>query len=185
MNKIITACFRLFTGCFIVSILILPMTLEGQDDHSSKYNRDTLIVSAKELMTSAKYCALITFSESGLPNVRTMNPFAPEKDMTVWLGTNAKSRKVKEIKNNSVVALYYASSGGSGYVVVRGNAYIVNDEKTKNKYWKSEWEEFYEDNKENYMLIKVIPEKLEVVDYGRGIVGDQETWAVPAVDMKQ
>ena len=33
----------------------------------------------------------------------------------------------------------------------------------------------YKDRKENYLLIKVIPKKLEVLDYKHGIFGNKKT----------
>jgi general stress protein 26 len=169
-------------ACFFILFLFIPMSVTGQTVHSAQYEKDTLIAAAKDLMTSAGYCALITLGKGGNPNVRTMDPFAPENDMIVWLGTNVNSRKVSEIKNDSRVVLYYGSHKGSGYVVVNGNAFIVDDDDSKNKYWKDKWDQFYSEKKSNYILIKVIPDKLEVVDYSRDIIGDPETWAVPVVN---
>ena len=40
------------------------------------------------------------------------------------------------------------------------------------RYWKKEWEAFYPENKENYMLIKFVPDKLEIVDYRHNIIGE-------------
>ena len=51
-------------------------------------------------MISAKTCALITLDSEGRPRVRVMDPFIPENDFTVWFGTNPKTRKVEQIKNN-------------------------------------------------------------------------------------
>ena len=51
----------------------------------------------------------------------------------------------------------------------------------KTKYWKKEWDQFYSDNQANYIQIKEIPNKLEIVDYKHGIVGESKTWAVPSV----
>ena len=66
--------------------------------------------------------------------------------------------------------------------MIKGKAGIVDDSELKLKYWKEEWSRFYEDEKTNYTLIKVLPENIEVIDYRRGIVGDSKTWAVPSVE---
>src|SRR5690349_21804768 len=47
-------------------------------------SREQLIKAAREIMTSASYCALITSDSRGAVNARTMDAFAPEADMTVW-----------------------------------------------------------------------------------------------------
>ena len=184
MYRFIAAVPGFFAVCFAVLLFILPTAIEAQDTYPAKHNRDTLIAAAGNLMKSAGYCALVTLDENGFPNVRTMHPFEPEKDMTVWLGTNSNSRKVNEIKNNPRVALYYFLSNASGYVVLKGIATLTDDPAMTGKYWKEKWEDYYEDQKKNYMLIKVVPDKIEVVDYNSGITGDSDTWAVPSVSFK-
>lgn len=131
---------------------------------------------AKEIMNAAKTCALITVDKEGRPRVRTMDPFAPGEDLSVWFGTNANSRKVEQIKNNPRVTLYYLDKDESGYVMVHGKAKLVNSEEEKNKHWKTKWEAFYLKNRENYLLIKVTPDWIEVSSAPRGLHGDAKTW---------
>jgi general stress protein 26 len=140
-----------------------------------------VMLAAREIMTSAKTCALITLDEEGRPRVRTMDPFAPESDFTVWFGTNPKSRKVEQIKKDARVTLYYAENDGSGYVMLYGIAQIINDQKEKGKRWKVEWEAFYPNKYDDFLLLKVSPEWLEVVSYSRGVLGDPITWEPPKV----
>ena len=183
MKKNFASVIKIFAGCLII-ISIIPMSVNAQKNDSSDFDRDTLIKAAEDLMIASRYCGLITLDDSGHPQIRTMDPFAPEEDLTVWFGTNSASRKVREIKNDSRVTIYYQADKGTGYVVVRGNAVLVDDEQTKKKYWKDKWEEYYSEKKENYLLIKVVPEKLEIVDYTSGIVSKSETWAAPSVELK-
>jgi general stress protein 26 len=134
-------------------------------------------------MEAAEYCALITLDRSGRPQARTMDPFAPDDAMTVWLGTHRASRKVAQIRNDPRVALYYEAPGGAGYVAISGTAHLVDDPSEKARRWKEEWEQFYVDRESDYLLIEVTPEVLEIVDYSRDIVGDPDTWRVPSVQL--
>lgn len=165
----------------ILILLLSSQTLLGQDTNTEGFSQDFLVNAAKEMMTSTGYCALITLDNSGHPQARIMNPFLPEDDLTVWFGTNNASRKVKEIKNDPRVTVYYQPGDASGYAVLTGKAYLVDDNEMKKKYWKKEWENFYSEGKSNYLLIKVIPDKLEIIDYSNNITGDPDTWAVPRV----
>jgi general stress protein 26 len=167
---------------FSAIILLCPLGVWAQDTELTNYERDTLITAAKEIMETTRYCALITLDKSGHPQVRTMDPFSPNEDMVVWLGTNINSRKVMEIRNNPRVTLYYEAPNGIGYVVIQGNAYLIDDPEKIVKYWKEEWDRFYPDKNSTYTLIKVIPEKLEIIDYGHGITGSLKTWTVPHVE---
>jgi hypothetical protein len=47
---------------------------------------------AKELMVAAENAALITLDSTGVVHVRAMNPFLPEDNFTVWMGTNPKKQ---------------------------------------------------------------------------------------------
>jgi general stress protein 26 len=148
--------------------------------HAQEEDPDSLSIklmdAAREIMSSAESCALITIDQEGRPRVRAMDAFDPEEDFTVWFGTNANSRKVDQIKNNPKATLYYLEKGSAGYVMISGTAELVDDQKEKENRWKPEWEAFYPENRENYLLIKFTPEWMEVVSYTYGIHGDPESW---------
>lgn len=170
------------TTFFILPILMLIPLKSSSQKVAQKDSSDVkLMNAAKEIMTTAGTCILITLGENDLPMVRVMDPFLPEDDFTVWFGTNPKSRKVNQIKKNPNVTLYYQDSDDSGYVVIHGIAQLINDQKEKDKRWKNDWASFYPNKTDAYLLIKVSPEWMEVLSYSRGIVGDSETWQPPFV----
>ena len=145
--------------------------------------RDELVAAARKVMTSQTYCALITLDASGRPSVRTMNPFPPEDDLTVWFATNDRSRKVAEMRANPRVTLYYADHAkASGYVSLSGRAVLVDDRaeilKRKRAYWDTSFPGL-----KNLVLVKVVPEKLDVLDYEGKIVVDPVTWRTPSIDV--
>ncbi len=164
-----------------VASLLMPLRISSQNIAQKDSINSNLLNAAREIMAAAGTCALISLDENDSPMVRTMDPFLPESDFTVWFGTNAKSRKVSQIKKNPKVTLYYLDKDASGYVVIHGKAQLVNDEKEKEKRWKAEWEAFYPDKTESYLLIKVTPEWMEVLSYTRGIVSDPINWQPPLV----
>ncbi len=145
-------------------------------------SRDTLIAAARQMMEAARFCALITLDESGTPRVRAMDPFLPEDDMVVWLGTDRRTRKVQDIERDPRVTLYYFAPQADGYVSISGTARLVDDPAEKNRRWKSGWEQYYANKEADYILIAVTPYWMEVISYSRGIAGDPETWAAPVVE---
>ena len=161
--------------------MLFPLKGFSQNKVSRDSTDNKLISAAKEIMNLAGTCALITLDEEGRPRVRAMDPFAPEDDLTVWFGTNSKSRKVNQIKKDPRVTLYYLDSDVSGYVMIHGIAKLVDDEEEKEKWWKDKWEAFYLKNKENYLLIKVSPVWMEISSTPRSIFGDTITWQPPKV----
>jgi general stress protein 26 len=162
--------------------LIIPVA-SGQVKQAPRLDRQSLIATAREIMQTARYCALITLDPTGRPQARTMDPFPPEEHMVVWLATNPNSRKVREIRRNPRVTLYYFVREDQAYVTISGRARIVRDAREKAKHWKDEWKDFYPDRQ--YLLIAVEPEKLEVISVKQGIIGDSITWTPPAVRFRK
>ena len=136
---------------------------------------DTILYAARNIINSTKYCALITVDSVGEVHARMMEVFPLEDEFTIWFGTNVKSRKVQEVRNNPKVTVYYANPEGNGYVTVFGKAQLVDDPKEKLKRFKKEWENFFTD-KNDFILIKLIPQKMEIISYQHGVNGDKETW---------
>ena len=165
--------FAVFIG------LVTAQPLLGQTPQS--FSREKLIDAAREIMTTTRYCALITNDRRGNTNARTMDAFAPDEKLVVWFGTNPLSRKVAEIRRNPRVTLYYFDRENQAYVTVRGVARIVNDSAEKLRHWKDDWKMFYPDREKSYMLIEVRPVRLEVVNTKTGIVGTSPTWRPPTV----
>ena len=81
---------------------------------------------AQEIMINAKNCSLITIDSLGIAHARVMDPFLPEENFTVWMATNPKSLKVRQIKDNGQVTLFYFDQKSVSYVTLQGVARIVN-----------------------------------------------------------
>src|ERR1041384_637208 len=146
-----------------------------------KWNRDELILAAREIMNKARYLALSTTNAQRSVQARTMDAFAPDEKMIVWLATKSRSRKVGEIRRNPRVTLYYFERENQAYVTIHGTARLVNDSAEKARHWKEEWSAFYPNRNKDYLLIKVVPTRLKVVDTKKGIVGDAQSWRPPTV----
>lgn len=147
----------------------------------NKISDKKLKKAARETIESSGTCALITLDNEGQPRARAMDPFPPDDDFTIWFGTNAKSRKVNQIKNDPRVTVYYLADDASGYVSIYGLAELIDDKKAKEKHWKPEWEAFYVDKDSDYLLIKVTPLWMELISEKQGINGDPVSWQPPKV----
>jgi general stress protein 26 len=167
----------------LIFVAVAAQSARTQETNKS-FSQTELVAAAREIMATARYCALITMDSSGRPQARTLDPFPPDEDMVVWLGTNSRSRKVTEIRRNPRVTLYYFDREGQAFVTISGIARLVNDPKEKAKRWKDEWKDFYPNRARDYLLIAVKPERLEVVSVKKGIVGDPRTWKPPSVSFR-
>jgi general stress protein 26 len=159
-----------------------PITKASKGEKSLLADREAVIAAAREIMAAQKYCAIITTDSDGRPQIRTMNPFPPEDDLTVWFATNSRCRKVREIRGNPQVNLYYADhQNAAGYVAIAGKAFLIDDPAEKLKRKRDYWEKAFPDW--TYLvLIKVVPERLEVLNYQHNLLNDPVTWRTPVIE---
>ncbi len=139
---------------------------------------------SRALIGRAYFGSLVTHAGDKMMRVRVMEPFAPTDDWIIWLATNRHSRKVKEIERNPYVSLHYFDRSSPGYVSLYGRAQLVDDSLTKQKIWKKGWEKFYP-GRQNYLLIRFEPERLEMIDVSGGLPGDSLTWAPYTVILRR
>jgi general stress protein 26 len=164
---------------FSAGILACAATAPTRMDDSTR------LAAARELMTRARYCALITIGEDGQPQARTIDPSSPDARMAVLFVTNPATRKVKQMERDPRVTLYYFDEKSPGYVTVIGTARAIDDPSAKQQRWLEKWTPFYPTGANGAVLYEVTPRTIEVVDVKRGVVGDPQTWAPPSVDIKQ
>jgi len=81
--------------CLILFVFLLVMEHGICQESASNNSTDTskLINAAKEIMTEAGTCALITLDKDGSPRARTMDPFLPEENFTVWFWHQCQQQK--------------------------------------------------------------------------------------------
>ena len=172
--------FKLKAVAITFYLSVVPLSVPAQQ--SRPFSRDELITAAREIIATARYCALITNNSTGRSEARTMDPFPPDSEMVIWLGTNSHSRKVAEIRRRPRVTLYYFDRESGAYVTIQGIARLIDDRNEKARHWKAEWQAFYPNRDKDYLLIEVRPLKLEVVNTRKGILGDPRTWLPPTVN---
>lgn len=166
------------TICFLVIYLIDPYNLSAQNS----FNRDTILAASREIITATHYCALSTVDSLGQPHVRTMNPLPLNDEFITWFATSRTSRKVSEIRYNPKVCVYYADHvAAKGYVSISGTAQVIDDKdlliKMKREYWQSipGWQD-------KFVLIRIIPKTLEVINYKHGLNNDPNTFKAPVIE---
>jgi general stress protein 26 len=110
-----------------------------------------------------------------------MNPFPVKDDFIIWFATSRTSRKVTEIRNNPRVCVYFANHlAAKGYVSINGSASVIDDKelliKMKRDYWDG-----IEGWQDRFVLIKIIPKSVEVINYKHGLNNDPNTLRAPTI----
>ena len=169
---------RLSIGALILCSVILSSNVNAQ----ILVNRDTMLAAALEIMKETSYCGLVTVDSTGQPQVRTMNPFPANEELITWVATSRTSRKVKEIRENPKVCVYYANHlSAKGYVNITGIAEIIDKElliKMKRDYWSGipDWQNIF-------VLIRIKPQSVEVINCKHSVNGDPNTFKAPTIDL--
>jgi general stress protein 26 len=171
-----------FALVLICGSILFSATVPSKLHAQTTISRDTVILAAREIIRETTYCALVTVDSSGQPQVRTMNPFPPNDELITWFATSRHSRKVREIKNNPKVCVYYANHiSAKGYVSITGTAEVIDNKdllmKMKRDYWNGipNWQDLF-------VLIKIVPKTLEVINYKHGLNNSPGTFKAPSID---
>ena len=175
---------KLNSRMILTCLVLLSFAPAGNLFSRNSADRDTIMVAAREIIKETTYCALVTVDSSGQPQIRTMNPFPPNEEFITWFATSRTSRKVREIRNNPKVCVYYAAHiDAKGYVNITGTATVIDDKdlllKMKREYWNGipGWQE-------KFVLIKIIPKTIDVINYKHGLTNDPNTFRAPSVSMQ-
>jgi general stress protein 26 len=159
------------TGRTVLILAVPTVVWAGSMAQQAGASAESLIQAAREEMVGARYCFLITLDDLGQPQARLMDAFEPEADMTVWMATDARTRKVRQLRHDPRATLAYYAGGGNGYVTLIGRVRLVDDAEERQQRWKSGWEAFYADGPTDdaYLLLKFTPMRIELMNISRGI----------------
>lgn len=164
---------RSFFCVFLFGFLFVSVSLFAKEPAAQVIPRDSLLIIARTIVDSADCRVLVTVDGENKPQARAMSVFPPEPDWTLWLGTNPRSRKANQIKNNPNVMVYFYDTMGFSYVSVAGKARFVNEPDKKKKYWREGWTRFYPDPENDYILIQVTPERMEICSFQYKLFWDE------------
>lgn len=168
--------------CLPLIISFICVATGYSQSNQDPYSRDTLITAAREIISANQFCALVTLDSTGQSQVRTMNPYPLGDELVIWFATSRKSRKVQEIRNDSRVSVYYADhNNATGYVTVNGKAEVIDDIDLLVKMKREYWETYKIDWYNTFVLIKIVPVTMDVINYKRGVYGETATNRAPSL----
>ena len=160
--------YRTFLTLFLLLFFSVLFSQNNSDDYLESI--------AFDIIKESKNCVLVTLDSENKPTTRVMEHNLYNKKFDIYLVTNPFSRKVSHLKSNPIISLNFQSNDRLSYVSVNGEAQLIDDIKLKNKYWKEEWTPHYKNIETDCVLIKIIPESLEIVSLTNEVLGDSKTW---------
>ena len=131
-----------------------------------------------KLMQTTDAAYLSTISEDGFPHTRMMGNLWNEKqckvakelftghdeDFLIYMLTGNSSPKMKQIRANPKVSVYYGNAAEFHTMLLIGNIEEVYDPDLKKKMWQDEWKMHWPGGPEDpeFILLKLLP------DYAKG-----------------
>ena len=178
---------RVRTVPLLALLLALAPSLRAQGKPAGEAparSRERIMEVARQIMSAARFCTLVTIGDLGQPQARVVDPLEPDGAFAVYVATNPLSRKVGEIRRDPRVTLLYFDTARSAYVTLVGRAIEVKDAE-KSAHRKKDWDAFFPAARpEAYALYRIVPSRLEVVSARDGLSGDPATWRPEIVDLK-
>ncbi|MFT5012455.1 MAG: general stress protein 26 [Patiriisocius sp.] len=136
---------------------------------------------ARDVINKVRYGALISMGEAGQPRSRIVDAFPPDDDFVIYVATKPNTRKVKQIRNQPKVTLFYFDPESRNYVSVMGNATLIEADDVKVAMRReADSDRIYPNFPDDYLLIKVEPSAVEGLL--PGYRGDKETWMPARVE---
>jgi general stress protein 26 len=124
---------------------------------------------ALEFARSQTVSMLATVSKAKGVNARVMMIAGVDDDLTVWYGTYSASDKLAEIKSNPKACVIISDNKTMTDIRMHGGIQVLTDQKTKDRFWKDEWTQFYPKGKTDpsYTVLKFTPLDTEFRNMGK------------------
>jgi general stress protein 26 len=116
---------------------MMDKTIGGQE------SVDRLLAAATDVMAKVTNCWLVTMGRDGRPNARIVSPISGvsgDDEWRVWFLISNSSRKAADIHTDSRVLLGYQYDPDSAYVVLAGQAFIMEERSEISRRWSSAWD---------------------------------------------
>lgn len=133
---------------------------------------ERVLRAARQLMRTKTYCLLVTDGADG-PDARVVQPFRPDADLVVHVGTSPHTRKAQQVATTGRATLVYEVDRDRACVVLHCAAHLVDDRATRRRYFMPLWRAFWPDGPDgpdrDFVVIRCVPDALEVWDARRAI----------------
>lgn len=149
----------------------------ASDPQQDPAQRDRLLDAIRAIMAGDRYPTLVSVDADGQPRARTVEVSVPDPDMTLWVATRPNTRKVAQLRAAPRATLHYAVDAEGSYVSVMGTATLHDDAETIARHrfqTDASLAAFWPDFPEDYLLIRIRPEWIEVL--GAGVEADPDDW---------
>lgn len=121
-----------------------------------KLDTEKLKEIANYIIKNSASVVLNTCDENGFPEARAMLSLKQNSLKNIWFTTNTSSNKIKQIRKNDKVSVYFCFPEEWKGLCIIGKIEIVEDMETKKEIWQDGWEMYYPKGvqDEDYSVLK-------------------------------
>ncbi|WP_261574178.1 pyridoxamine 5'-phosphate oxidase family protein [Frankia gtarii] len=114
--------------------------------------------------------------DGAVPHARLVQHLAVTDDLTVWIGTSPRSRKVADLAANpdSRVAYAVEDRAAFAYLSISATVTVVDDERERAAKWEEGLAAFFPAGPlgDDFVLLRLDPRRLELMDFSRRLHPD-------------
>lgn len=130
----------------------------------------------KAIAESSAQCTLITFGLEGYPRARTVTRLNGLEQDYLDFVTGESTRKIKEIRTDSRVTLFFVDPATRDHASIYGTAEVLTDPGLKKGYWRDELRQHFAGGPgdPDYVILRVRPREGEYLVASNGEAGSVE-----------
>jgi general stress protein 26 len=141
--------------------------MTGVKDKPDAAEVSRLFAGAAKTIEGERYCWLVTAAENGLANMRPMGRLmhdAGEDEWTIRFITDARTRKVAEMRRAGGVTIIFQHAPDDAYVTLIGTAILCESETEVRERWKNAYGAYFptKQDRANAIFVKVDIERMEL-----------------------
>ena len=134
---------------------------------SSDREAARFLASAAKVVSSARYCWLVTRSQNGGANARPMGrirPNADEKDWIIRFVTDGRSRKVLEMRGSGRAELIFQNDGDDAFALLSGAARLLEGHSAFRRHWRDAYGTYFpgQADRENATFVEVTAQRMDL-----------------------
>jgi general stress protein 26 len=132
---------------------------------------DAILEAARVVVAANTWCFAVTLAADGTPHARLIQPGRLQPDWSLSFLSDARSRKVQELRRDPRLTLAWQHDAERAYVTLLGRAAVNVDVVAKRAIWRPEMNHFHPGGPDdpNNVIIEFATERLEIYSGARSI----------------
>ena len=132
---------------------------------------DAVLEAARAAVAANTWCFAITLAADGTPHARLIQPGPLQEDWSLRFLSDARSRKVRELRRDPRLTLAWQHDAERAYVTLLGRAVVNAEAAAKRAIWRPEMDRFHPGGPQdpNNVIVEFATERLEIYSGARGI----------------